>query len=80
MTDEMLVWQTGELQKLAVAADGYTVHVEPKLVVEICYDHFSGHRFRHGTRLLRWRPDKAPQQCTFDQLAQKKGNLLKLLG
>ena len=42
--------------------------VDPKLVVEVQYDHVTGRRFRHGTRLLRWRPDKAPRQCTFDQL------------
>lgn len=40
----------------------------PKLVVEIQYDHFTGGRFRHGTKFLRWRPDKNPRQCTFDQL------------
>jgi ATP-dependent DNA ligase len=40
----------------------------PKLVVEVGYDHFTGGRFRHGTRFLRWRPDKAPRQCTFDQV------------
>jgi len=50
--------------------------LKPKLVVEVCYDHFSGGRFRHGTRLLRWRPDKAPRQCTLDQVKQKKANLL----
>src|SRR5262249_30936705 len=53
--------------------------LKPKLVVEICYDHFSGERFRHGTRLLRWRPDKAPRQCTLDQVKQKKANLMKIL-
>jgi ATP-dependent DNA ligase len=53
--------------------------LKPKLVVEVCYDHFSGERFRHGTRLLRWRPDKSPKQCTLDQVAQKKANLMKLL-
>lgn len=42
--------------------------LQPRLVVEVCYDHVSGDRFRHGTRLLRWRPDKAPRQCTFEQL------------
>ena len=40
----------------------------PELVVEVVYDHWSGGRFRHGTRLLRFRPDKAPAQCTFDQV------------
>ena len=49
--------------------------LKPKLVVEVCYDHFSGGRFRHGTRLLRWRPDKAPRQCTMDQVrAEKSGS------
>jgi ATP-dependent DNA ligase len=53
--------------------------LKPKLIVEVCYDHFTGDRFRHGTRLLRWRPDKAPKQCTFDQVKQKKANLMRLL-
>jgi ATP-dependent DNA ligase len=42
--------------------------LKPKLVAEVRYDHVSGGRFRHGTKFLRWRPDKAPSQCTFDQL------------
>jgi ATP-dependent DNA ligase len=54
--------------------------LQPKLVVEVCYDHFSGDRFRHGTSILRWRPDKAPKQCGFDQLKQKAANPMKLLG
>src|SRR5262249_10487910 len=53
--------------------------LKPKLVVEVQYDHFSGHRFRHGTKLLRWRPDKSLRQCTMDQVAQKKADLAKLL-
>jgi len=40
----------------------------PKLVAEVRYDHFTGGRFRHGTKFLRWRPEKKPAQCTFDQL------------
>ncbi len=40
----------------------------PRLVVEVGYDHVSGDRFRHGTRFLRWRPDKSPARCTMDQL------------
>jgi ATP-dependent DNA ligase len=51
----------------------------PELVVEVSYDHFTGGRFRHGTKVLRWRPDKDPSQCTMDQVKQKRGNLLKLL-
>jgi ATP-dependent DNA ligase len=41
----------------------------PKLVIEVQYDHFTGGRFRHGTKFLRWRPDKKPAQCTFDQVS-----------
>jgi len=46
--------------------------VEPKLVVEVRYDQVTGDRFRHGTKLVRFRPDKAPRQCTFDQLTQAR--------
>jgi ATP-dependent DNA ligase len=42
-----------------------------KLVAEVVYDQVTGARFRHGTRLLRWRPDKAPAQCTTDQLVHE---------
>jgi len=49
--------RTGEWEPLA-----------PKLVVEVRYDHVTGNRFRHGTKLLRWRPDKSPKQCTFEQM------------
>jgi ATP-dependent DNA ligase len=42
--------------------------LQPKLVVEILYDQVTGRRFRHGTKLLRRRPDKAPGQCTMEQL------------
>ncbi|MDG4883972.1 ATP-dependent DNA ligase [Mesorhizobium sp. WSM4884] len=44
--------------------------VQPELVVEVRFDQVTGGRFRHGTRFLRWRPDKAPRQCTFEQLEQ----------
>lgn len=53
--------------------------LNPKLVVEVSYDHVSDERFRHGTRLLRWRPDKAPRQCTMDQIENKAAaSILKL--
>lgn len=53
----------------------------PELVVEVGYDQVTGHRFRHGTRFLRWRPDKAPRQCTFEQLAPplRPAELVELL-
>jgi len=46
--------------------------LKPKLVCEIRYDHFSGGRFRHGTKFLRWRPEKKPRQCTFEQVRPPK--------
>jgi ATP-dependent DNA ligase len=42
-----------------------------ELVVEVRYDHVTAGRFRHGTRFLRWRPDKAARQCTFDQIRRE---------
>src|SRR5205823_12934038 len=42
--------------------------VKPVLVLEVRYDQVTGRRFRHGTGFVRWRPDKDPTQCTFDQL------------
>ena len=39
-----------------------------ELVVEVRYDHVTSGRFRHGTKLLRWRPDKAPEQCGYEQI------------
>jgi ATP-dependent DNA ligase len=43
--------------------------LKPVLVVEVRYDQVTGRRFRHGTGFVRWRPDKDPKQCTFEQLA-----------
>ena len=53
--------------------------VAPKIVVEVAYDHFTGGRFRHGTKLLRWRPDKDPRQCTMDQVEHREGKAIALL-
>jgi ATP-dependent DNA ligase len=53
--------------------------VAPKVVVEVAYDHFTGGRFRHGTKILRWRPDKAPRQCTIDQVEHREGKSIALL-
>jgi ATP-dependent DNA ligase len=53
--------------------------LKPKLVVEVSYDHFTGGRFRHGTTLVRWRPDKKPKQCTMEQIADARNRSLRLL-
>lgn len=69
----------GSPSRWSTKRSGEWVPLKPRLVVEVCYDHFTGERFRHGTRILRWRPDKAPRQCSFDQVRQKKANLMALL-
>jgi ATP-dependent DNA ligase len=51
----------------------------PKLVVEVQFDHFTGGRFRHGTKFLRWRPDKAPKDCTLKQVERETRSALNLL-
>ena len=53
--------------------------VDPCIVVEVTYDHFTGGRFRHGTKIVRWRKDKAPGQCTLDQVEGREGKSLALL-
>jgi ATP-dependent DNA ligase len=53
--------------------------LRPELVVEVCYDHFTGGRFRHGTRFLRWRPDKGARQCRYRQLPKPSSRLFRLL-
>jgi ATP-dependent DNA ligase len=46
------------------------VHLRPARVVEVGYDHMEGTRFRHTTQFKRWRPDREPSSCTFDQLEE----------
>ena len=53
--------------------------VAPRVVVEVAYDHFTGGRFRHGTKIGRWRQDKDPRQCTMDQVEHHGRKSLGLL-
>jgi ATP-dependent DNA ligase len=53
--------------------------LRPELVVEVSYDHFTGGRFRHGTSLIRWRPDKSPRQCTMEQVRKGGKGSMALL-
>ena len=46
------------------------IALRPELVVEVTFDHTSNDRIRHGTKIVRWRDDKAPRDCRFDQLSQ----------
>jgi len=68
-------WGTGGLEEAAI---------RPELVVEVRFDKVQGNRFRHGTRLIRFRPDKDPDQCTWDQVRPKRRKddptVAKLLG
>jgi ATP-dependent DNA ligase len=57
-------WGTGELDE---------ARVEPELVVEVRYDKVQGNRFRHGTKLIRWRDDKDPRDCTWRELRPARG-------
>jgi ATP-dependent DNA ligase len=51
----------------------------PRLVAEVQFDHFTGGRFRHGTKFLRWRPDKKPAECTIKQVERENRSALNLL-
>jgi ATP-dependent DNA ligase len=53
--------------------------LETKLVAEVQFDHFTGGRFRHGTGFLRWRPEKAPRDCTMEQVKRENQSALNLL-
>jgi ATP-dependent DNA ligase len=44
------------------------IELRPELVVEVTFDHSSGGRIRHGTKILRWREDKAPAECRLEQM------------
>src|SRR5437868_5573004 len=50
--------------------------LRPELVAEVAFDHLQGDRFRHGTTFQRWRPDKSPAECRYDQLAETPPALL----
>jgi DNA ligase-1 len=79
LTDEMLAWQTAELLKIEIARDSYTVHVEPKLVVEIAFSDIQiSPRYASGlalrfARVKRYRPDKAAADADTFQTVQKLG-------
>ena len=61
-------WGTGP-SRWAREADAAWTSVRPELVCEVSFDHLQSGRFRHASRFLRWRPDKAPKDCDYDQLS-----------
>ena len=58
----------GAPSRWSTARSSEWVPLKPELVVEVKFDQVTGQRFRHGTRIIRWRPDKKPSQCVFDQI------------
>jgi ATP-dependent DNA ligase len=67
----------GGPSRWATEKSGQWEAVRPELVCEVEYDYFSQGRFRHGSKFLRWRPEKRPRQCTMDQVTGKDGGNLE---
>jgi ATP-dependent DNA ligase len=61
---------SGDPSRWASGRELEWIELRPELVVEVSFDHVSDGRIRHGTRVLRWRDDKDPRDCRFDQLLQ----------
>jgi ATP-dependent DNA ligase len=61
---------SGDPSRWASGRDLEWIELRPELVVEVSFDHVSDRRIRHGTKVLRWRDDKDPKDCRFDQLEQ----------
>jgi ATP-dependent DNA ligase len=59
---------SGDPSRWTADRDLEWVELRPELVVEVSYDHVSDGRIRHGTKVLRWRDDKPPRDCLFEQL------------
>jgi ATP-dependent DNA ligase len=59
---------SGDPSRWSAGRDLEWIGLRPELVVEIDFDHVSAGRIRHGAKLKRWRDDKDPRQCTYDQL------------
>jgi ATP-dependent DNA ligase len=59
---------SGEASRWTAGRELEWVELRPELVIEVSYDHVSGGRIRHGTRVVRWRDDRDPKSCSLDQL------------
>ncbi|MFC9789097.1 ATP-dependent DNA ligase [Rhodococcus sp. NPDC127528] len=58
----------GEASRWSAGKDRQWVPLRPELVIEVAYDQMEGDRLRHAARFLRWRPDRDPRSCTYEQL------------
>ncbi|WP_283132784.1 ATP-dependent DNA ligase [Rhizohabitans arisaemae] len=63
----------GAVSRWSAGKDLSFIPLRPELVVEVAYDHMEGTRFRHTARFLRWRPDRSPASCTYEQLETPAG-------
>jgi len=73
--------RSSEYSRWNAGKDLSFVPLRPERVVEVRYDHMEGTRFRHTAQFVRWRPDRAPSSCTFDQLDEPVSyNLAEILG
>jgi ATP-dependent DNA ligase len=70
-----------EFSRWSVGKDLSFVPLRPERVVEVRYDHMEGPRFRHTAQFVRWRPDRDPRSCTYDQLQEPvRYELAEILG
>jgi ATP-dependent DNA ligase len=67
-TDETSTRMPGAPSRWNAAKDLSWEPLRPELVAEVAYEHLQGDRFRHTARFVRWRPDRNPRSCTYEQL------------
>jgi ATP-dependent DNA ligase len=68
MADASRTPRSSEYSRWNNGKDLSFVPLRPERVVEVRYDHMEGDRFRHTTQFSRWRPDRTPESCTYEQL------------
>jgi ATP-dependent DNA ligase len=73
--------RSAETSRWSAGKDLSFVPLRPERVVEVRYDHMEGRRFRHTAQFVRWRPDRDPRSCTYDQLEEPvRYDLAEILG
>lgn len=73
--------RSSELSRWSHGKDLSFTPLRPERVIEVRYDHMEGSRFRHTTQFVRWRPDRDPRSCTFEQLeGPVRYDLAEILG
>ena len=75
LVDKLAPYETGDKgsadpSRWSADRDLEWVTLRPELVIEVAFDHVSDGRIRHGSKILRWRDDKDPKDCRFEQLDQ----------